>query len=62
MVSLALQGGPMSPAEVAAFEALPEYAAAVQLRRFDEQAKVKGLATPDVTHFMPYVARAIRPA
>jgi predicted HD phosphohydrolase len=62
VLSLSLQGGPMSPAEVAAFEALPQYAAAVQLRRFDEQAKVKGLATPEVTHFMPYVARAILPA
>ncbi len=61
VVSLALQGGPMSAAEVAAFEALPEHAAAVQLRRFDETAKVKGLATPEVAHFMPFVARAIRP-
>jgi phosphonate degradation associated HDIG domain protein len=62
VLSLSLQGGPMSPPEVAAFEALPNYAAAVQLRRFDEQAKVKGLATPEVSHFMPYVARAILPA
>jgi phosphonate degradation associated HDIG domain protein len=62
VLSLSLQGGPMSAAEVAAFEALPESAAAVQLRRFDEQAKVKGLATPDVSHFLPYVARAMLPA
>jgi phosphonate degradation associated HDIG domain protein len=61
VVSLSLQGGPMSPAEVAAFDALPQAKAAVQLRRFDEQAKVKGLATPPVAHFMPYVARCIRP-
>lgn len=60
--SLALQGGPMSAAEMAEFEALPEYAAAVTLRRFDEQAKVKGLETPPVGHFMPYVARCILPA
>jgi phosphonate degradation associated HDIG domain protein len=55
--SLALQGGPMSAEEVAAFEALPYHAAAVQLRRYDEQAKVKGLQTPPVAHFLPAVAR-----
>lgn len=57
--SLALQGGPMSAEEVADFEALPQHAAAVQLRRYDEQAKVKGLETPPVTHFMPVVARCL---
>jgi len=62
VLSLRLQGGPMSEAEVAAFRANPEHAAAVQLRRFDEQAKVKGLETPPVTHFMRYVAEAIKPA
>jgi [1-hydroxy-2-(trimethylamino)ethyl]phosphonate dioxygenase len=58
--SLALQGGPMSAGEVAAFEALPHHREAVQLRRYDEQAKVKGLETPPVAHFMPAVARCLR--
>ncbi len=58
--SLALQGGPMSPEEVAAFEALPQHRDAVQLRRYDEQAKVKGLETPRVAHFMPAVARCLK--
>jgi phosphonate degradation associated HDIG domain protein len=58
--SLALQGGPMSAAEVAAFEANPMFREAVQLRRWDEQAKVKGLETPPVAHFMPAVARCVR--
>jgi phosphonate degradation associated HDIG domain protein len=62
VLSLTLQGGPMSPEEVAAFRALPQAAAAVQLRRFDEQAKVKGLETPPVGHFMPAVAACIRQA
>lgn len=62
VVSLALQGGPMSAAEVAEFEAVPQYRAAVQLRRFDEQAKVKGLQTPPASHFLPYVAQVILPA
>jgi phosphonate degradation associated HDIG domain protein len=59
--SLALQGGPMSAAEVATFEALPEYEAAVRLRRWDEAAKVKGLETPGFHHFAPYVAACLRP-
>ncbi len=62
VLSLSLQGGPMSPAEVAAFEAIPQSAAAVQLRRFDEQAKVKNLETPPVQHFLPYVERTLLPA
>ena len=55
--SLALQGGPMSAAEAAAFRALPHQEAAVTLRRYDEQAKVKDLPTPPVAHFLPRVAR-----
>lgn len=58
--SLALQGGPMSADEVAAFEALPGYEDAVRLRRYDDRAKVAGLQTPDVAHFMPAVARCVR--
>jgi [1-hydroxy-2-(trimethylamino)ethyl]phosphonate dioxygenase len=58
--SLALQGGPMSAEEVAGFEALPHHREAVQLRRYDEQAKVKGLETPPVAHFMTAVARCLR--
>lgn len=57
--SLSLQGGPMSSEEVRAFEAVPHYKEAVQLRRYDERAKVKGLETPPVAHFMPAVARCL---
>ncbi len=55
VLSLSLQGGPMSDAEVAAFRALPHSMDAVQLRRFDEGAKVKGLETPPADHFVPYI-------
>lgn len=41
--SLELQGGPMSPDEVARFEALPGAEAAARLRRWDEGAKVPGV-------------------
>jgi phosphonate degradation associated HDIG domain protein len=60
VLSLSLQGGPMSAGEAAAFAAMPGAQEAVTLRRFDEQAKVKGLETPPVEHFLPYVARCLK--
>lgn len=59
VLSLSLQGGPMSADEVARFEALPHHAAAVRLRRWDEAAKVKGLQTPGFDHFAPAVAECL---
>jgi phosphonate degradation associated HDIG domain protein len=53
--SLALQGGPMNPEEVAAFEALPHHDAAVRLRRLDDRAKDPGASTPGLEHFLPYL-------
>lgn len=58
--SLALQGGPMSAEEAAAFRARPHADAAVRLRRFDEAAKVKNLPTPPVAHFLPYLRESLR--
>ena len=46
--SLALQGGPMSPAEVRAFERLAHHEAATLVRRWDDRAKVAGLAVADL--------------
>ncbi len=60
VLSLSLQGGPMSAAEIAAFEALPGGAAAVRLRRWDEGAKVKGLVTPGFDYFARYVAACLK--
>lgn len=57
--SLQLQGGKMSAAEMRDFESNPHAQHAVQLRRYDEAAKVKDLATPPVAHFMPYVRACI---
>jgi [1-hydroxy-2-(trimethylamino)ethyl]phosphonate dioxygenase len=54
--SLALQGGRMSETELATYRANPHANAATALRRFDEAAKVKDLATPPVAHFLPYIA------
>ena len=60
--SLALQGGPLSADELAAYRANPYSEAATRLRRFDEAAKVKDLATPPVAHFLPYIAACEKPA
>ncbi len=43
--SLTLQGGPLSPAEVLAYEKSPHAAAAASLRRWDDQAKIPNLPT-----------------
>ena len=52
VLSLELQGGPMSASEIASFENNRHYPAAVRLRRFDEEAKIEGLKTPGVEDFV----------
>ncbi len=47
-VSLALQGGPMTPAETAEFEQNPHWRDAVRLRCWDDEAKVVGAVTPSL--------------
>ncbi len=49
--TLALQGGPLTPAEVGEFERMPHAQAAVNVRRWDDQAKDPGVATPAFEHF-----------
>jgi phosphonate degradation associated HDIG domain protein len=51
ILSLRLQGGPMSEQERMAFERLPGAAAAIRLRRWDDAAKITGLQTPPLEHF-----------
>jgi len=61
LVSLTLQGGPMSEAEVRQFEQLPFFQDAVQLRRFDDAAKIVGFKTPPVDHFVPLIRQVTKP-
>ncbi|MBI1317362.1 MAG: HD domain-containing protein [Candidatus Hydrogenedens sp.] len=49
--SFVLQGGPMSPEEVAAFEAEPYFKDAVTLRRYDDLGKEPEMETPPLEHF-----------
>lgn len=57
--SLELQGGAMADDEVRAFRAEPHFEAAIRLRRWDDRAKVPGLATPPLEEFAVYLDRAL---
>jgi predicted HD phosphohydrolase len=48
----------MTPAEAAAFEAEPFSVDAIRLRRWDDTAKVVGLQTPPLSHFVKYLQEA----
>ena len=50
-LSLELQGGPMSPDEIEAFNALPYRASALALRLIDDEAKVPSLSTPGLESY-----------
>ncbi len=57
--SLALQGGPFGPEEVAQFEANPHHRAAVELRRWDDLAKVPGMNVPGLEHYRKRMERMV---
>jgi phosphonate degradation associated HDIG domain protein len=49
--SLVLQGGAFSQAEAGEFEQQRHWKEAIQLRRWDEAAKVPGLTVPELAHY-----------
>jgi phosphonate degradation associated HDIG domain protein len=51
VVTLGLQGGPMSPEEVGEFRREPCFREAVRLRLWDDRAKVAGLTTPALADY-----------
>ena len=55
--SLAVQGGPMSADERQAFEALPGFASAVQVRRYDDLGKDPEMVTRPFAAFVPLLER-----
>jgi predicted HD phosphohydrolase len=57
VASLALQGGPMSPGEQAAFKGLAWAGDALTLRRADESGKVEGLLVDGLGEWMGVVRR-----
>jgi phosphonate degradation associated HDIG domain protein len=59
VATLKLQGGPMSPAEVAEFRRDPFHEEAVRVRRWDEAGKTPGMATPSFDYYAPLLQRVI---
>lgn len=59
VLSLKLQGGPMSANEVSDFESNPQFERAVQLRRWDDEAKIPDHPTPMVEDFRPHIEAAL---
>lgn len=53
VLSLRLQGGPMSEREAKAFLALPFAQEAIALRHWDDEAKIEGLAVPEISSYLP---------
>lgn len=60
-LTLELQGGSMSAPEAAAFAVNPYRDAAIQVRRWDDGAKVADAVTPDLDHFRPHLAATLLP-
>lgn len=50
--TLEFQGGPMTAEEAAAFEANPYFKGILQMRTWDEQAKIPGLPTPGMDYYL----------
>ena len=62
VVSLKLQGGKMSDDEKAEFETSPHWERALDLRRWDDMAKVVDLETPPIDHYLPMIEEVALPA
>ena len=60
--SFELQGGKMNADELAAFEGNPFFKPALQLRKWDDQAKDPDLQTPPLEHFFPAIENALSSA
>ena len=58
LLSLKLQGGPFSDAEMREFESRPWHAEALLLRRWDDAAKIPGLNVPGLDTYRDILGRA----
>ena len=59
LLSLKLQGGPMTEDEVRKFRESPHFAAAVALRRWDDVAKDPAAVVPGLDAYIPLIAKAL---
>ena len=60
VLSLNLQGGPMSDDEVKAFEQNPNHREIVQVRIWDDVGKVPGKQTPGFDHYLPLLEQVVQ--
>lgn len=58
--SLARQGGPLTPAACEQFRRLPHWSEAVRVRRWDDLAKVPGLALPETNDLKTVLLSCLR--
>lgn len=59
--SLALQGGPMTDAEVRSWQAKPHFEDALKLRRYDDEGKVPELEVPNLESYRPLLENHLSP-
>ncbi|WP_405488886.1 HD domain-containing protein [Nocardia sp. NBC_00511] len=59
--TLVAQGGPMTAAEIAVFEADPDFDAAIALRKADDAGKVVGLVVQPLPTWRPVIERVAGP-
>lgn len=59
VLSLKLQGGPMSDAEASAFAKNPNLEQIIQVRFMDEAAKIPGKPTPNFAYYAPLLQRVV---
>jgi phosphonate degradation associated HDIG domain protein len=62
VISLKVQGGPMSEDEVRSFLELPGSLDALRLRKWDDLAKVRGKVTPDLAYYRRHLEAGLKPS
>src|ERR1700748_2500384 len=60
--TLEFQGGPMTEEEAAAFELYPLFPLIIQMRKWDEQAKIENKPLPDLQHYRQMMIRHLQTA
>ncbi|HVS95477.1 MAG TPA: HD domain-containing protein [Puia sp.] len=60
--TLGFQGGPMTREEADAFEQYPLFPLIIQMRKWDEQAKIENKPLPDLRHYRKMILHHLRTA
>ncbi|HEV9038478.1 MAG TPA: HD domain-containing protein [Puia sp.] len=60
--TLEFQGGPMTREEAEAFEQYPLFPLIIQMRKWDEQAKIENKPLPDLQHYRQMILHHLRTA